>query len=814
MIPKETEIAIKHNGQINIATGRSRKETQWKNQEMLWSNFLQKLATTTRTRETFAQYKQMTKDQQAAIKDVGGYVGGLLKGGRRKAGQVGWRSLLTLDADYAPEGLWETIEILFGNAAVIYSTHSHSPERPRLRLVVPLARQVTADEYKALSRFIAAEIGIDFFDDSTYEPERLMYWPSTSEDGEFIFDYLDGPWLDPDNVLARHPEWKDASTWPESSRAVRNRERHAEKQGEPTAKPGVVGAFCRAYTITAAIDTFLSDVYEACGVEGRYTFVAGTAAAGLVVYDDKFAFSHHGTDPAGGILCNAFDLVRIHKYGIQDEDVKEGTPINRLPSYKAMSELAIRDSAVKVELSQAKAAEAAEDFKDGPEEVTADKSDNWRTKLVYSDKGGLQQTINNVVLILRHDPKLTKAICYDELTRRQVLRRDVPWRKLKHTTPGWTDSDDAALRHYLERIYGLKGRDTIHDAVDIVTKENAFHPIRDDYLDGLVWDGKERIDTVLIDYLGADDTAYTRAVSRKWLIAAVARIRDPGCKFDHMMILVGSQGIGKSQFFNRLARKPAWFTDSVSKFDNSKESMEQLAGKWIVELGELSALKRYEVEHVKVFLTKQEDSYRPSYGRCQETYQRQCVFGGTTNRDDFLQDATGNRRFWPVEVRDASRMWAEMTPAVVDQIWAEADAVFTLGEDLYLEGAAAAEATETQEQFMEIGGKIGMAEEFLNRKLPVDWDDRSIKQKQDWIKGYDFDGNDNLRGEVERTRISGVELYVECFQGRPEEYKKADAHEMTDIILRLGWQRSKKQIRINEYGKQRYFCRPEQTEQS
>ena len=207
-------------------------------------------------------------------------------------------------------------------------------------------------------------------------------------------------------------------------------------------------------------------------------------------------------------------------------------------------------------------------------------------------------------------------------------------------------------------------------------QENAYHPVRE-YLDALVWDGKTRLDTLLSYFLGAEDNAYIRSAGRKWMIASIARIRDPGCKFDHMLILIGAQGVGKSQFFNRIARHQAWFSDSMSKFDNSKEAMEQLAGKWIIEIGELSVMKRSEVESIKTFLTKQDDSYRPSYGRRLETFPRQCVFGGTTNRDDFLQDATGNRRFWPVPITDTKRMWGELTPEIVDQLWAEADAAYS-----------------------------------------------------------------------------------------------------------------------------------------
>ena len=796
---------VRHDGQISVAVGASRKETKWKNKTLAWSELLDKLSRTTRTRETVAQYRGMPKAQQAEIKDVGGFVGGVLKGGRRKAGQVAWRSMLTLDADYAPPDLWSSIELLFGSAMAMYSTHSHTPDRPRLRLVAPLARQVSADEYKALSRFVAAEIGIDVFDDSTFEPERLMYWPSTADDGEYLFEYIDGPWLNPDDVFRRKPMWKDASTWPESSRAPKIRERHAEKQGDPTEKPGVIGAFCRAYSVTEAIDAFLPEVYTACEVPGRYTYAHGTAAAGLVVYDgDLFAFSHHGTDPASGMLCNAFDLVRIHLYGIQDEDATEDTPINKLPSFAAMAEFCLKDDAVKIELASARAAEAAEDFTHVQE--APENEDAWKAKLQYSDKGGLQQSIHNAVLILRHDPRMKGCVALDEFTRRQMLKVSAPWKQTTHPTP-WVDADDSSLRHYMERMYGLTKRECIGDAVEIVMRENGFHPIRE-YIQGLKWDGRARIDTLLIDWLGAEDTIYTREIMRKWLVAGVARVFEPGIKFDTMLILVGAQGIGKSQFFNRLAHKTNWFSDSISKFDNSKDSMEQLAGKWIVEIGELSAMRRNEVEHVKAFLAKQEDAYRPSYGRRIENYPRQCIFGGTTNRDDFLQDATGGRRFWPIKVSNADRMWKEMTREAVEQIWAEAYSAYLMGENIARLSPEAEEiAKQKQDHYTELGGKHGVAEGFMERLLPEDWDERTIAQRREWLTGFDFGGQPT--GTVKRTEISGIELFVECFNGRIEGYRKSDAHEMTDILSKLGWEKNGKFYRRRDYGKQRIFTKVE-----
>ena len=793
---------IKYDGELSIAIGSSRKETRWKNKNMTWSELLQKLAVTTRTKETFNEYKHMTKDRQSEVKDVGGYVGGLLKNGRRKAGQAAWRSLITLDADYADPELLDSLDLMFSNSMAAYSTHSHSPEKPRLRLVIPLKRQVSPDEYNALSRFVAAEIGIDYFDDTTYQPERLMYWPSTAEDGEYLFTHIDGPWLDPDALLEKHERWFDASTWPESSRAVKMRQRHADKQGHPHEKPGFVGAFNRVYDIPAAIDHFLSEKYTQCDVPNRYTYTEGSTAAGLVVYDgDLFAFSNHSTDPAGGMLCNAFDLVRVHLFGMKDEDEPENTPVHLLPSYQAMQEFALKDKPVKIELINSKNAEVAQDFAEGID--SEEDPDAWKADIDYTAKGSIIKSINNALLIIRNDPSLKGTIGYDEFKRRTLVRKNLPWRTV-HKGTDWTDADDSGLRHYMEMHYGFRSDKDIKDAFLIAMKDNTYHPIKE-YFDRLKWDGVSRLDTVLIDYLGAEDTCYNRAISRKWLVAAAGRIRDPGCKFDNMLILVGKQGVGKSQFFNRLSVKLDWFSDSMSRIDNSKDSMEQLSGKWIIELGELSVMKKSEVEHIKTFLSKQEDTYRQAYGRNIETYRRQCVFAGTTNRDDFLTDSTGNRRFWTVKVGDTSKLWTGMTQDVVDQIWAEADIIYSLGESLYLEGQEAKEVNERQKAYTDTGGKAGLAGEFLEMKVPEDWKDYSIQQRLDYLNGFDF--GEPTTGECIRDKISGIELFVECFNGRPENYTRRDSYEMTDILRSLGWESGEKVIRTKAYGVQKSFIK-------
>ena len=209
---------LTHDGEIHIAEFSSRMARTGKNRALLWSEFLGSLLTTTKTKETLQEYMKMGKDEQDRIKDVGAYVGGWLKGGRRKAANLQHRTLLTLDADFAQPDLLDTFDLVYGCAVAVYPTHKHTPEKPRLRFVIPLRRPVSAEEYEAVGRRVAYDLGMEQFDDTTYQPTRIMYYPSTAADGEFKPEYRDAAWLDPDAVLALYPDWRDTSYWPMAAR--------------------------------------------------------------------------------------------------------------------------------------------------------------------------------------------------------------------------------------------------------------------------------------------------------------------------------------------------------------------------------------------------------------------------------------------------------------------------------------------------------------------------------------------------------------------------------------------------------------------
>ncbi len=299
---------------MKIAYGNSRMEKKWKNNDISWEDFCKRVSTTQTTTETVEEYRKMTKPQQDNIKDVGGFVAGHLREGKRRTGTVLCRSMLTLDMDHGTPDVLDELSMFNSHEMCIYSTHKHTPEAPRLRLIMPFKRDVSEDEYPAIARKVAQEIGMDMFDDTTYQPHRLMYWPSTSRNGEYVFKVVDGDILDPDYYLGLYDDWRDASTWPVSSRESEAMKRSAKQQADPLTKTGVVGAFCRTYTIREAIEKFLPDVYEPSAMEGRYDYIPADSSAGVVIIDEKFSYSFHATDPACGQLLNAFDVVRVHQF--------------------------------------------------------------------------------------------------------------------------------------------------------------------------------------------------------------------------------------------------------------------------------------------------------------------------------------------------------------------------------------------------------------------------------------------------------------------------------------------------------------------
>lgn len=802
---------MQHNRKLMISTAGTRKTKHWPRSEMLWSDFTEKLKVPVRSTETLDEYLALPKNRQAELKDVGGFVGGTFESDRRKSAYVQGRDLLTLDLDNIPagqtEGILKRVSGL-GCAVAVYSTRKHAGYAPRLRVILPLDRTASADEYEPAARKAAALIGMEFCDPTTFDACRLMYWPSCCSDGEFISEVYDRPFCSLDGLLGMYQDWKDISEWPQVPGSDAIQKRRLARQEDPTAKRNLVGAFCRTYSITAAMEQFIPGMYEPTDVSGRYTYTGGSTTGGAIVYDgDLFLYSHHATDPCSGQLVNAFDLVRLHKFGDLDKEAKEDTPANRLPSFVAMSKLAKEDYAVSGLMIKERYEEAKEVFNNQQptgEAITTEEIDlEWIRSLTRDGNGRIEKTISNVTMVLEHDPLLKGRIVTDEFASCGMVLGAMPWDR-RTEKRRWTDVDYAGFYRYAETFYNLTGREKLDNGLLIVSSQNRINDVKE-YLTGLKWDGVKRLDTLLIDYLGAEDNPYTRAVIRKSLCAAVARAVIGGVKYDYMPIFTGPQGIGKSTFLAILGRD--WFSDSLTTFEG-KEAAELIQGTWLNEIGELTAMTKQETSAVKQFLSKTHDIYRAAYGRQTNKYPRRCVFFGTSNDSEFLKDATGNRRFWPVDVgvhKPTKSIWEDLS-GEVDQIWAEAYCYWMLGEPLYLSKEVEALAEEQQESHRESHAKEGIIREFLDKKIPSEWDSYDLmRRRQFWGGTLKIPDNEVL---LDREKVCAVEIWQECFNGDPKHMKRQDSTEINNIMGNIrGWKRNKSSRRYGFYGTQKGFER-------
>lgn len=796
---------------ILISVGNHRRSINWQPQTLQLSELYEKMRIPARSTETMQEYLNLKKSEQDDLKDVGGYVAGGLLGTRRKAGAVAGRDVITLDLDNVPPG--GTEDVLrrvegLGCGYCIYSTRKHSPAAPRLRILLPLDRTSTTDEYEPLARKMAETIGMELADPTTFEITRLMYWPSCCCDSEYIYTWQDKPMLSVDGLLALYEDWRDISAWPYSVGET-SHVKLAMRQGDPTAKNGVVGAFCRVYDILGAMAAFLPSIYESVDtMPGRYTYLGGSTTGGAVLYDDcRFLYSHHATDPCSGKLVNAFDLVRLHKFEGMDDEATPGAPGNRLPSYNAMCEHAVSDPNVSALMAQERVGAAQRDFADADIAAPMGESEDaaaWVQQLtVNKQTGQIKATIDNVWVILENDPNLKSKFALNEFAGRGEVMGALPWEKSDKRRL-WDDNDNQGIYWYLEKYYNLTGNGKIDGALSLHSVKHSFNEVRD-YLSHLQWDGVPRLDNLFIDYLGATNDLYTRTVTRKAFTAAVARAMVPGCKYDTMVILSGPQGIGKSTLLDKMSR--GWFNDSIRSFEG-KEASELLQGVWLVEVGELDAFRRTDVARIKQFLSLRADRFRAAYGRHVKELPRCCVFFGTTNSSEYLQDRTGNRRFWPIDVGVTAydkKVWVDLD-GEVDQLWAEAVMRWRMGEALYLGGEIEDEAKVIQERHREASSREGLVLDFIERPVPEEWNSWALdKRKMFWAGSFVETGSLAL---VPRDRVCALEVWCEALDGRQKDMTYSDAMEINGILeAAAGWVRSKNGIRCGYCGLQKGFLR-------
>lgn len=839
---------------IRISTG-GKNLGKVSNKSTTWSKLIGKMAQPQLDlHHTLPQYLELTVARQGELKNVGFFVGGHCDNGVRRIETIRERWLVTLDVDACTPA--HVFDLVTGMSDLsqyeffVYSTRKHTQEKPRIRVIIPLAVACEAEAYHALSRILAEKLDVtmESVDPVSYRVTQLMYWPSVCKDAEFFTYHNEGELVVPDDVLNGFGDWRDHTKLPRSERDDTRFNAAGKKPEDPEKKEGFVGAFCRVYDIPAAIENFLSDLYVD-PVEThhgtRYTYANGTTAHGAIVYDDgKFLFSNHMHDPAAGHSQNAFDLVRIHLFKDLDKKVREDTSPMNYPSVKAMVEMVKDDKEVKRDLSVQNydiASMFREDISDDDtfEDLDADDGDlakidkkksekineNWFEELELNSEGVLKQTLHNVVTILTNDPRFKNSVRRNLFSGHLVYDQELSvktfgYRPLynvdKKNGSLWTDTHTRYVKSMLESPrgkkkpgYGLKvSKEDLNDAIGMAAEIQSFHPVKA-YLDELEWDGICRAETVFIDYLGCEDDAYHRDVCRLTLLAAVTRIYEPGHKFDYMPILEGSQGIRKSAFVKALAC--GWFRE-MGDIDDRNRAIESMSGAWILEFAELHQFNRTESNRIKAFLSSQDETTRLAYERNPRKYSRQCVFIGTTNQGEYLKDETGNRRFWPVACRIVS-INIDKLVRNLPQIWAEAVYQYKsyrfdneFGElPLYLQNEQASLAAAKIQNTR----RAETTEEILAQAI-ADWLETPVsfeETKGIFVEDENFfeDSIEDKSAEYLRDMTCNVEIY-EKVVGNDRRKITQDKSTQTQIgkAMRMiaGWERLDKQTRYGKYGKQ------------
>lgn len=414
---------------------------------------------------------------------------------------------------------------------------------------------------------------------------------------------------------------------------------------------------------------------------------------------------------------------------------------------------------------------------------TFQKDGDWRDKLKFTYyKNGTRKVKKsdfNLSVILQNDPLVAGCIAWDKFSSDVVCVQEPPWNSgdcahsigKTETFKPWTDRDYHRLKMWLQYEWDLSfSGDTIIQTVCTAAEANSFHPVRD-YLNQLEWDGVKRLDNWLVTYLGAEPKSYATLVGPKWMIAAVARIYSPGCKVDNVLILEGQQGLRKSTALKVLAN-PQWFSDTPFHI-GSKDAFLAMQGVWVVELAELDSLMKADDREAKAFFSSAEDKYRLPYAKTVENFPRQCVFAGTVNEKEYLRDATGSRRYWPVECFKVDLVGLERDR---DQLWAEAVARYRVNERHWLEGDENLMAREEQEQ----------------RATDDPWESPIF----DWL-GSEHSGKDKVTVSDILDQAIGMNL---------KDMNRSHQTRVGRIMTRRGWVRTRPRIKGEPTT---LYCRPE-----
>lgn len=749
--------------EIDIATAPRRTSKQWKNGRV--------------TRDELLRWVANPADH----KECGGYLLGKLTGPRRINKNVAHRSAIVVDVDKPDEIFLTQIDVAFPYDSIWHSTYSSTAEDRRYRGIIFTDRDMTPGEYPAAVKQVMEDLGAHQFDTTSAEVARFMYKPSASDPAEYEWLAIDGDPIAVDGLV-------QTADIPDHILKTKR---------DPFSLKGVAGTFNRAYPNLDELVEAYSLPYVHQGAD-RWLLAGASSVAGMGQVSDGLWYSHHANDPAHGYAQTAFDLVRIHRFGDLDAGATDKTPVNKLPSYVAMAKLAAEDPRVK--------ASVLDDLDDistpaatpptGPAATPPDP--NWRNKLsVNPSTGAFNDDVNNWNLIRRHD-EVFRLLSLNEMTAGVEVTGDLPWRSKDDPSETFGRNDRTELRAHIERTCGFKPeRMHLDDLVNATAARQAHHPIRD-YLKSLEWDGVPRIETCLP---GVKPTEYTRIVARRVLLAAVARVMDPGCKWDHMLVLYGKEGLGKTYWLQKMSKG---FYASLGRIGD-KDTLLSMQRSWIMIADEAHALKSTSFDAQKEFLTRTEDTFRRPYDVEAQTVKRHSIFVGTTNDKNLLTQQEGNRRFLPVTVEEQVDFEA-LTDEYIDQLWAEAVTAYQLGEQWHLTESETRLAAAAREDFTLDDPKVGMVEEYLDTAVPKSWPNKAPDERAFWFR---MRGEDTMEPGVDRIdQVSAVQIMVEAFGRKAGEWREEDLRSVTDIMNRMpDWTEAPGKQEVPMYGQQKVWRR-------
>lgn len=766
---------------FDIATSPNRNSRSWDQGTITWGEVVGWL------------------DNPSDEKEAGNYVFGMLRGKRRLKNTILHRGVIALDADSPSEDFLESLHSVMGDCAyIVHTTFSSTEDNPRYRVLIPLPRNIVPQEYKMAVDVLMERIGEMSFDPGSAQAERYMFKPSVQKGEEFrawVYDES-GNMIDVDDLI---DSWGgDLEELPQPSVSKNKR--------DPTSLKGTPGVFNKVYDNLEELIDIFELPYDMVS-ENRYRFQGASGAPGMgpIEGSDNLFYSHHSHDPAYGVTCSAFDLVRLHKFSHLDEDCSDKTPINRLPSNSEMLKFAVSDPRVRAEASKAATpfdAVIGDDFREEMEGI-ADSVDPkaWLDRLDIDEKTmEFTDSINNIELIAKNDPVLQKVYYNSVFNRMEVLNGNLPWREVTPKENVFTEHDSTEARMHIEKHYhNLRLSVERFDFVMAkVIEYRRWNPV-EEYLLSLEWDGVCRLEESLP---GVIPTTYTRMVARKIFTAAVARILDPGVKWDHMLMIYGKGGLGKSHWIEKMSR--GW-SDSLGKIGD-KDTVQKMFGTWITVADEGHALRRAGFDQLKEFITQTKDSIRLPYAKNMTSTPRHNVFWGTTNDHSFLLREEGNRRFLVVEAVNRCD-FSEMTDEYIDQVWAEAVHLYRSGESLVLDDTELKMAEGVRELYTQEDSLTGMIEEYVDTEVPDNWDQMNPLDRMDFLNGggvmADFGDSPDLV-----QHICAIQVWCEVLERRRGDSKPADISRISETLRNMsGWRQAATRLPIRGYGRQVVFER-------